>query len=140
LGTTPFIPPPPSCDALPDHDAGSTTLKLIGLAVLAVSIGAIDPLTRQWAGAPFADSTHDGGDSVTARTGSPMADVGIDAPTRSAVQSAAVITLRAAAVGVAVGAALPCLDKAGAAESDASVTAANTSTAGIIRNIHSLRH
>jgi hypothetical protein len=69
-----------------------------------------------------------------------MADAGIDAPTRSAVQSAAVITLRAAAVGVAVGAALPCLDKAGAAESDASVTAANTSTAGIIRNIHSLRH
>ena len=34
LGTTPFIPPPPICAARRLHDAGSTTLKLIGFALL----------------------------------------------------------------------------------------------------------
>src|SRR5688572_19873647 len=73
-----------------DHDAGSTTLKLIGLAVLAVSIDAMVPFTRQCAGTPFALSTHDGADSVILRTGSPIADAATDVPSRSAVQSAAV--------------------------------------------------
>jgi hypothetical protein len=68
-------------------------LKLIGLAVVAVSIGAIDPLTRQYAGAPSAASTHDGADNVTPRTGSPIAEVGIELPSRSAVQSAAVMVV-----------------------------------------------
>ena len=86
------MPPPPSCAARRIHDAGSTTRKLIGLAVLAVSTGAIDPSTRQCAGTPFAASTHDGADSVTLRTGSPIADGAIVAPSRSAVQSPAVMT------------------------------------------------
>jgi hypothetical protein len=85
----PFMPPPPSCAAWRDHDAGNTTLKLMGLAVLAVSIDAIDPFTRQCAGTPFAASTHKGADNVTLRTGSPMADGATDVPNRSAVQSAA---------------------------------------------------
>jgi hypothetical protein len=82
----PFIPPPPSCTARRDHDAGRTTLQLIGLAVLAVSIGAIDPFTRQCAGTPFVASAHDGADNVTLRTGSPIADGAMVAPNRSAVQ------------------------------------------------------
>ncbi len=98
----PFIPPPPSCAARRDHDAGSTTPKLIGLAVVAVSIGAIDPFTRQCAGAPFADSTQDGADNVTLRTGSPIADGATSDPSRSAVQSAAVMVLPAAFATVAV--------------------------------------
>ena len=87
------------------HDAGSTTLKLIGLAVLAVSIGAIDPFTRQCAGTPPV-SFQDGADSVTLRTGSPIADGGNVAPSRSAVHSAAVIAFPTAVAGFAAGAGL----------------------------------
>src|SRR5262245_28085096 len=87
------MPPPPSCAARPDHDAGNTTLKLIGLDVPLVSIDAIEPLTRQCAATPMAASTHDGADTVTLRTGSPMAVVAMEAPSRSAVQSAAVSVL-----------------------------------------------
>jgi hypothetical protein len=95
----PFIPPPPSCAARRDHDAGSTTLKLIGLAVLAVSIGAIVPFTRQCAGTPLVASTHDGADNVTLRTGSPIADASTDVPSRSAVQSAVVMAFPDAIAG-----------------------------------------
>jgi hypothetical protein len=100
---TPFIPPPPSCAARRDHDAGSTTLKLIGLAVLAVSIGAIDPFTRQCAGTPVADSTQDGADNVTLRTGSPIADGTTDDPSRSVVQSATAMVLPTPFATVAAG-------------------------------------
>src|SRR5688572_10622249 len=98
----PFMPPPPSCAARRDHDAGRTTLKLIGRAVLAVSMGAIDPFTRQCAGTAPAASFQVGADSVTARTGSPIADGATDTPSRSAVQSAAVIALPAVFVTGAV--------------------------------------
>src|SRR6185369_3300538 len=103
----PFIPPPPSCAARPDHDAGNTTLKLIGLAVLAVSTDAINPFTRQCAGIPFAASTHDGADSVTLRTGSPIADGAIVAPDRAAVHSAPVIVFAPAVAELATGFACP---------------------------------
>jgi hypothetical protein len=102
----PFMPPPPSCAARRDHDAGRTTLKLIGLAVLAVSIGAIDPFTRQCAGTPFVDSTHKGADNVALRTGSPIADGVIVVPNRSAVHSDAVIAFPTAVAGFAAGAGL----------------------------------
>src|SRR5688572_12833613 len=102
----PFIPPPPNCAARRDHDAGKTRLKLIGLAVLAVSIGAIEPFTRQCDGTPFVASTHDGADNATLRTGSPIADGGIVAPNRSAVHSAAVMLLPDAETELAAGAGL----------------------------------
>jgi hypothetical protein len=124
----PFIPPPPSCAARRDHDAGSTTLKLIGLAVLAVSIGAIDPFTRQCAGTPFADSTQDGADNVTLRTGSPIADGATDDPSRSAVQSATAMVLPAPFATVAVAAGLAWSVGAGAAVRNASVATTNTAT------------
>jgi hypothetical protein len=65
---------------------------LIGRAVLFVSTGAIVPSARQCAGAPPAASTQAGDDSVTLRTGWPIADVAIVVPTLVLVQSAAVIT------------------------------------------------
>ena len=139
LGMMPFIPPPPSCAARRDHDAGSTTLKLIGLAVLAVSIGAIDPFRRQCAGAPFADSTHDGADSVTLRTGSPIADGATDDPSRSAVQSAAVMVFPTAFATVAVATGLAWSVGGGVAARNGTVattsTASGASTPGISRNI-----
>jgi hypothetical protein len=55
-----------------------------------VSIDAIDPFTRQCAGTPLAASTQDGADNVTLRTGSPIAVVATDVPSRSAVQPVAV--------------------------------------------------
>jgi hypothetical protein len=97
----PFIPPPPNCAARRDHDTGRTTLKLIGLAVLAVSIGAIVPFTRQCAGTPLAASTHDGADTVTLRTGSPIADEAMAAPNRWAVQVSAVIAISVAVFDLA---------------------------------------
>jgi serine protease AprX len=42
------------------------------------------------AGTPFVTSTHDGADTVTRRTGSPIAVVATELPSRSAVQPAAV--------------------------------------------------
>ena len=68
------------------------TPKLIGLAVLVVSTGAIDPLTRQCAGTAPAASTQIGDDSVTLPTGAPIADGAIDVPVLADVQSAALIT------------------------------------------------
>jgi len=53
--------------------------------VLAVSIEAIDPFTRQCAGTPPVTSTQEGADNVTLLTGSPMADGATDVPNRSAV-------------------------------------------------------
>jgi hypothetical protein len=81
---------------------------LIGRAVAAVSTGAITPSTRQWAGTPAAASTH-AGDSVTLRTGTPIADAGIVAPSRSGVHSAAVMAgLDAGGIGFVAGAAVRC--------------------------------
>src|SRR4030095_542456 len=99
-------PPPPSWAARPLHVAGSTTLKLIGLAVAWVSTRAIEPLTRPCAAIPFAGSTHDGADNVTLRTGSPIADEAMVAPNRSAVHSAAVMALPVAALEPVAGTAL----------------------------------
>ena len=82
------MPPPPSCAARRLHDAGSTTPKLIGCAVVLVSIGAIDPLTRQCAGTSPAASTQDGADSVTVLTGSPTEAGSMEGPSFSDVQSA----------------------------------------------------
>jgi hypothetical protein len=66
---------------------------LIGLAVLLLSIGAMEPLTRQSAGTSPAASTQVADDSVTLPTGSPIADGGIDVPTLADVQSEAVMTM-----------------------------------------------
>jgi hypothetical protein len=68
---------------------------LIGLAF--GSTGIICPSTTPYP--PFAPSTHRGALSVTALTGSPIADTGIDVPTFSAVTSAAVISLFPSAAG-----------------------------------------
>src|SRR5688500_4503861 len=89
---TPLKPPPPICAARCPQVAGRATRKLIGRAVVAVSTGAMNPSTRQCAGALLAASTHVADDSVTALTGSPMADGSIDVPTLAAAQSAAEIT------------------------------------------------
>src|SRR5688572_7505836 len=125
----PFMPPPPSCAARRDHDAGSTTLKLIGLAVLAASTGAMTPFTRQCAGTPFVASTHDGADNVMLRTGSPIADGAIVVPNRSAVHSAAVRAFAVEAVGLATGAALAWLAGAGVASRNATAAATSTTSA-----------
>jgi hypothetical protein len=101
FGTTPFIPPPPICAARRFHDPGSTTLKLIGREVGAVSIGVMLPLTRQCAGTLFVASTQDGSANVTALTRSPMADGSIDTPTLAAVHSAAVTRISAASASAA---------------------------------------
>jgi hypothetical protein len=131
----PFMPPPPSWAARRDHDAGSTTLKLIGRAVLAVSIGAIDPLTRQCAGTPPVVSTHDGADNVTLRTGSPIADGGTDVPSRSVVQSAVVMVLRARSVTVAAAELVAWSLGAGAAVTSAIATNTAPSAPVILRNM-----
>jgi hypothetical protein len=125
----PFIPPPPSCAARRDHDAGSTTLKLIGLAVLAVSIGAITPFRRQCAGTPLVASTHDGADNVTLRTGSPIADVATVAPNRSAVHSAAVRVFGVEALELAAGTALAWPAGAGVASRNAAAAATSMARA-----------
>jgi hypothetical protein len=123
FGTTPFIPPPPSCAARRLQDAGSTTAKLIGFAVLPVSIGAIEPLTRQCAGTSVEASTQDGGDSVTLLTGAPIADTATDVPTFSGVQSgAAMVTSAARRDGVDADGAGACAP-AGAATFQASAAA-----------------
>ena len=56
------------------HEAGSTTRKLSGLAVVAVLMGAIDPSMRQNAGAVVDSACQIGAASVTAETGSPIAE------------------------------------------------------------------
>jgi hypothetical protein len=73
---------------------GAVIPPKIGRAVLVVSTDAIAPSTRQCAGTAPAASIH-AGDSVTPRTGSPMADGSIDVPTLAAVQSDAVIVMSA---------------------------------------------
>src|SRR5580658_4520129 len=87
----PFIPPPPICAALPLQDAGKTIRKLIGLAVAERSTGAIAPSTLQKAGAVPAAGFQRGVLSVTAETGSPIADAGMRSPSSETVQSASVI-------------------------------------------------
>jgi hypothetical protein len=97
--------------------------------VLAVSIGAIDPFTRQCAGTPLVASTHDGADNVTLRTGSPIADVATVAPNRSAVHSAAVRVFAVEAVGLAAGTALAWPAGAGVASRNATAAATSTTSA-----------
>jgi hypothetical protein len=84
----PFMPPPPNCAARPLHVDGNATWKFIGLAVGARSTGAMEPFTVQYAGSPLVASTHLGASSVTADTGSPIAEMGRLVPSRAAVQSA----------------------------------------------------
>src|SRR5580700_2689477 len=89
----PFIPPPPSCAARKDQEAGSATPKRMGFAEGLLSTGAIDPSMLQYAGLPLASARHSGAFSVTVETGSPIEDTGILVPSFSAVQSEAAITL-----------------------------------------------
>jgi hypothetical protein len=65
----------------------------MGLAEGLLSTGAMDPSMLQYAGAPLASARHSGAFSATAETGSPMEDTGMLAPSFSAVQSDAAITL-----------------------------------------------
>ena len=71
----PFMPPPPNCAARPVHVDGNATWKFIGLAVGSRSTGAIEPVTVQYGERPLAASTHRGASSVTADTGSPIAEI-----------------------------------------------------------------
>ena len=87
----PFMPPPPNCAARPLHVDGKATWKFIDLAVGARSTGAMEPFTVQYAGSPLFASIHLGASSVTADTGSPIAEMGILVPSLAAVQSACVI-------------------------------------------------
>ncbi len=87
----PFMPPPPNCAARPLQVDGKATWKFIGFAVGARSTGAREPFTVQYAGRPLAASTHLGASSVTADTGSPIAEMGILVPSLAAVQSAGLI-------------------------------------------------
>jgi hypothetical protein len=64
---------------------------LIGLAVGERSTGAIEPFTVQYGGSPLDASTQRGASSVTADTGSPIADAGMLFPSLAPVHSAAVI-------------------------------------------------
>src|SRR3954464_14202484 len=68
----PFMPPPPICTARPDQAAGSSTRKLIGLALLCPSTGAITPSTAQYGGAAPTAADQRGGSNVTPETGSLM--------------------------------------------------------------------
>src|SRR5678809_1623618 len=96
----PFIPPPPSCTACLDHDAGRMTRKLIGRPCELVSVGAIAPSIEQYAGALPAAATHLGEASDTPATGSPIDPTGISVPSFALVQSSAEIVRAAGAAGV----------------------------------------
>jgi hypothetical protein len=63
----------------------------MGLAVGARSTGVMEPFTVQYGGSPLVASTHLGASSVTADTGSPIAEMGRLVPSLAAVQSARVI-------------------------------------------------
>jgi len=73
------------------QEAGKSTRKLIGFAVGLRSIGAIESSMLQSAGTAAVAAFHRGALNVTADTGSPIADVGIVAPSVPAVQSASVM-------------------------------------------------
>src|SRR4051812_14999106 len=90
------MPPPPICAARPVHEAGNTTRKLIARPCELLSIGAIAPSIKQYAGA-LAALTHLGAARVTPATGSPMAEAGIVFPSRSLVHASAEITSAAGA-------------------------------------------
>jgi hypothetical protein len=63
----------------------------MGLAVVPVSTGSIDPSTLQYAGTVGVASFQTGGDKVTLLTGSPMEAVGISPPSFEAAHSSAEI-------------------------------------------------
>src|SRR6185369_7596833 len=87
FGMVPFIPPPPSCIVRAIQEAGSSTRKLIGLALADRSTGAMTPSTRQCSGAVSLDAFHRGALSLTADTGSLMDDVAIVVPMTAVAQS-----------------------------------------------------
>ena len=96
------MPPPPRWTARWFQLAGKTTRKLIGRALGDLSTGAIEPSTTHCAAAvpwlPAAAGVQTAVFTVTAATGSPIADAGM-VPIFSAVQSASVITLSAPSAG-----------------------------------------
>jgi hypothetical protein len=79
---------------------GNATWKFIGFAVGARSTGAIAPFTVQYEGRPLAASTHRGAASVTADTGSPIAEMGILVPSLASVQSDGLIVREVACAWV----------------------------------------
>jgi hypothetical protein len=89
----PFIPAPPICAVRLLHDAGSTTRKLIGLALGSFETGAMEPSTLQYPGVDSVASVQTGGFRLTPDTGSPIFEIGIAEPSFSTVQSIAVKTL-----------------------------------------------
>ena len=97
------MPPPPRWTARWFQLAGKTTRKLIGRALGDLSTGAMEPSITHCAAAdvpwlPPAGGAHTAVFTVTAATGSPIAEVGM-VPIFSTVQSASVITLSAPRAG-----------------------------------------
>src|SRR6185436_2449601 len=97
---TPFVPPPPICAARRFQEAGSATRNRIGFADGARSTEAMDPSTAQYAGVAPEAATHRGGFSATPDTGSPIIEIGIEAPTLSTLQSASPTILLPSLVAV----------------------------------------
>src|SRR3954468_8016043 len=94
----PFIPPPPICTARPDQEAGSSTRKLIGFALLCASTGVITPSTAQYEGVAPAAGAQRGVSSVTPDTGSLIDAIGTVPPMVVFVQS---VSDRVRSTGVA---------------------------------------
>jgi len=69
----------------------------MGLALGALSIGAMEPLTVQYGPPLLAAAYHRGSLNVTPDTGSPMADTGTLPPSFAAEQSVSVIVFDPAA-------------------------------------------
>ena len=89
----PLNPPPPSCAACRVQAAGRTTRKLMGLAVVAVSTGAMTPSTLQYGGVLAVAAVHRGSRRVTLETGSPIDATGMADPSFIDVQSESVMAV-----------------------------------------------
>ena len=93
FGMKPLLPEPPIWADRPLQEAGRTTRKLMGFAFSSFETGAMEPFTLQYPRVDPAAFNHIGAFRVTADTGSPMAETGIELPSFSAVHSASVMTM-----------------------------------------------